>query len=155
MKYLVVYYSRSGNNKTLANAIAKSLSADLDEIVDKKKRSGKLGWLRAGRDAQAENLTDISIEKNPQDYDIIIIGSPIWASKLTPAVRTYLAQQDLKNKQVAFFICSGGDGYAQVFPLLKQLTPDSVHLSTLGINEKQFKEGSYEPELNAFIESLK
>lgn len=155
MKFLVVYYSRSGNNKALANTIAKSLSADIDEIVDKKKRSGKLGWLRAGRDAQAENLTDISVEKSPQDYDVIILGSPIWASKPTPAIRKYLAQQDLKNKKVAFFICSGGDGYTQVFPLLKQLAPDSEHVSTLGITEKQFKEGTYEPELNAFIESLK
>jgi len=155
MKYLVAYYSGSGNNKTIGETIAKALSADIDEIIDKKKRLGKIGWLRAGRDAQAENLTDIKYEKNPQDYDIIILGSPIWASKPTPAIRTYLTKHDLKGKKVAFFICSGGDGYSQVFNLLKELTPDAEHLGTLGLTQEQFKSGTYESELNTFIECLK
>ena len=36
MKYLVVYYSRTGNNKTIGDTIAQSLSADVDVIIDKK-----------------------------------------------------------------------------------------------------------------------
>ncbi len=155
MKYLVAYYSRTGNNKTLGEAIAKALSADIDEIIDKKKRAGKLGWLRAGRDSQAKSLTDIQFEKNPEDYDIIIIGSPIWAGGITPAIRTYLNKLNLKGKKVAFFICSGGEGYTDIFPQLKELTPESEHLSTLGLTEKQFKEGNYEPDLKAFITRLK
>ena len=34
MTYLVVYYSRTGNNRTIAELIASKLSADIDEIVD-------------------------------------------------------------------------------------------------------------------------
>ncbi|MHA2191748.1 MAG: hypothetical protein ACXAAP_16150 [Candidatus Thorarchaeota archaeon] len=33
MTYLVVYYSRTGNNRTIAEAIADTLSADIDEII--------------------------------------------------------------------------------------------------------------------------
>lgn len=155
MKYLVVYYSRTGNNKTLGEAIAKALSADVDEIIDKKKRSGKFGWLRAGRDSQTKSLTDIQFEKNPEDYDIIIIGSPIWANGITPAIRTYLTKNNLKGKKIAFFICSGGDGCTKVFPQLKELTLESEHLGTFGLTQKQFKEGNYELALKAFITSLK
>ena len=80
MTYLVVYYSRTGNNRAIAKTIAEKLSAEIDEIIDKKKRLGKLGWLLAGRDSRARKLTEIEFQKNPQDYDTIIIGSPIWDS---------------------------------------------------------------------------
>ncbi|TFH04736.1 MAG: flavodoxin, partial [Candidatus Thorarchaeota archaeon] len=71
MTYLVVYYSRTGNNRTIAETIAKSLSADIDEIIDKKNRQGRLNWLLAGKDSRSGNLTKIEFQKNPQDYDTI------------------------------------------------------------------------------------
>ncbi|MHA2164013.1 MAG: flavodoxin family protein, partial [Candidatus Thorarchaeota archaeon] len=106
MTYLVVYYSRTGNNRTIAEAIANALSADIDEIIDKKKRQGRLNWLRAGGDSRGGKLTENEYEKNPQEYDTVIIGAPIWAWNPIPPLRTYLKEVDLKGKRVAFFICS-------------------------------------------------
>ena len=63
MKYLIAYYSRTGNNKAIGEAIAHALSADIDEIIDKKNRKGKLNWIRAGRDSMAEKLTEIEFQK--------------------------------------------------------------------------------------------
>ena len=155
MKYLVAYYSRTGNNKAIGEAIAQALSADIDEIIDKKNRKGKLNWIRAGRDSMAEKLTEIEFQKNPQDYDTIIIGAPIWASKPIPPLRTYLKEVDLKGKRIAFFICSATEGYLEMFPQLKEMTPESEHIATFGITEKRFKAGDYENELTAFISQLK
>ena len=76
MKYLVVYYSRTGNIKTIGMTIGKALSSDIDEIIDKKKRAGIVNLIRAGRDGQAKKLTEIQSEKNPQDYDVIVLGWP-------------------------------------------------------------------------------
>ncbi|MHA1948089.1 MAG: flavodoxin family protein [Candidatus Hodarchaeales archaeon] len=153
MKYLVAYYSRTGYTKNIGMAIGKALSADIDEIIDKKKRAGIVNWIRAGRDAHAKKLTEIQSEKNPQDYDVIVIGSPIWGGNPTPALRTYLTTHDLKGKKVAFFICSAIDRYAKVFPQLKEMTPESEHASIF--TASRFRKGDYEPELNAFIEKLK
>ena len=155
MKYLVVYYSRTGNNKTIGNAIAKALSADIDQIIDKKKRKGFINWLRAGRDSMGEKLTEIEFEKNPQDYDTIIIGSPIWAGRMIPPLRTYMNSIDLKGKRVAFFICSLSEAYLEIFPQLKEMTPESEHIGTFGITQKRFKEEDYEGELEAFIAQIK
>jgi menaquinone-dependent protoporphyrinogen IX oxidase len=155
MKYLVAYYSRTGNIKTIGMAIGKALSADIDEIIDKKNRAGIVNWIRAGRDAMAKKLTEIQSEKNPQDYDVIVIGSPIWAGNPTPALRTYLTTHDLKGKKVAFFICSTVNRYAKIFPHLKEMTPKSEHAGTFSITASRIRKDDYERELNAFIEKLK
>ena len=155
MTHLVVYYSRTGNNRTIAEQIAKALSADIDEIIDKKNRQGKLNWLKAGRDSRAGNLTEIEYAKNPQDYDTIIIGAPIWAWSPIPPLRTYLQEVDLKGKRVAFFICSKSEAYIGMFPRLQEMTPDSEHLATFGIMEERFKNEDYSADLEAFIEKAK
>jgi hypothetical protein len=49
MKTLVVYYSRTGNAKFVAETAAKELGADVEEIVDRKSRAGPLGWVSAGK----------------------------------------------------------------------------------------------------------
>ena len=155
MTYLVVYYSRTGNNRTIAKTIAEKLTADIDEIIDKKNRQGKLNWLLAGRDSRSRKLTEIEYQKNPQDYDTIIIGAPIWAWNPIPPIRTYLQQVDLKGKRVAFFICSKSDAYIKMFPQLAEMTPGSEHIGNFGIQEERFKSEDYKAELEAFVEKIK
>jgi flavodoxin len=155
MRYLVVYYSRTGNNRTIAESIASKLSADIDEIVDKKNRQGRLNWLKAGRDSRAGNLTEITYQKNPQDYDTIILGAPIWAFRPIPPLRTYLQEVDLKGKRLAFFICSQSEAYIKMFQTLAEMTPDSEHVGNFGIQEKRFKNEDYSTDLEAFIERIK
>ncbi len=47
MKVLIVYYSRSGQTRNIAEVIAKKLGAELEEIVDHRNRKGLLGFLPA------------------------------------------------------------------------------------------------------------
>ena len=155
MTYLVVYYSRTGNNRTIAESIANKLSADIDEIVDKKNRQGRLNWLLAGKDSRSGKLTEIEYQKNPQDYDTIIIGAPIWAWSPIPPLRTYLQEVDLSGKRVAFFICSQTEAYNDMFHTLAEMTPDSNHIGNFGIQEKRFKNEDYTVDLDAFIEKIK
>ncbi|MCK5389114.1 MAG: hypothetical protein KAJ36_01405 [Candidatus Thorarchaeota archaeon] len=155
MSYLVVYYSRTGNNRTIGEAIAKALSADIDEITENKNRQGKLNYMKAGADSRSGKLAEIEFEKNPQNYNTIIIGAPIWAGNPIPPLRTYLQDVDLKGKRVAFFICSQTIGYEEMFPKLVALIPDSEHIGSFGITQKRFKEEDYSSELEAFVAIIK
>jgi flavodoxin len=104
VKSLVVYYSRTGSTKFVAQAIASELGADLEEVVDHKKREGKLGWIVAGKDSTQEKQTEIApTVHNIADYDLIVVGTPIWAWKPTPAIRTYVTKNSLAGKKVALF----------------------------------------------------
>jgi flavodoxin len=48
-KVLVVYYSRTGATRTLAEALAKALQADIEPIIDRKNRSGIFGYRVASK----------------------------------------------------------------------------------------------------------
>lgn len=111
MKTLVVFYSRSGTTKRVAQEVAKALNADVDEVVDKKPRNGILGFLIAGYDATKGKTTEIEFEKDPSSYDLVVIGTPVWNGRVTPAIRTYLLQNREKIKNAAFFCtCAGRHG---------------------------------------------
>jgi flavodoxin len=45
MKTLIVYFSKSGTTKKLAEKLANIFKADIETLIDKKKRSGLIGWL--------------------------------------------------------------------------------------------------------------
>lgn len=109
MKTLVAYYSRTGHTKFTSEKIAQQLGADLCEIIDKKNREGKIAFLSGGRDAIREKLTDIEVSKPIEEYDLIIIGTPVWAGKITPAIRKFIVTNDFKEKSVALFVTLDGD----------------------------------------------
>jgi flavodoxin len=60
MKTLVIYYTRSGNAKFMAETIAAELGADIEEVIDLKNRQGRLAFLPAGRDAMRGKETEIA-----------------------------------------------------------------------------------------------
>ena len=67
---LVVYYSRTGHTRQIAEAIAADCGADLEAIRDARSRRGLLGGLRSAREAWLERLGEIrEIEKDPERYD--------------------------------------------------------------------------------------
>lgn len=104
MKTLLVYYSRTNITKEIAETIQKKLDCDIEEITDNNKYSGKLGFLKGGMNAAMGRTTDINpISKNPSDYDLIIIGTPVWASNMATPIYTYLMKYNSEIKNVASF----------------------------------------------------
>ena len=122
MKILVVYYSRDGHTRAVAQEIARKLGAEIEEIVDRKNRRGFFNWFLAGRDAAQKRLTEIGpLSCHPGSFDLVIIGTPVWAWNMTPAVRTYLTQQGDRIQQAAFFCTQGGSGGAQALASMAEL----------------------------------
>ena len=106
MKTLIVYYSRTNVTKGIAEKLQKELDCDIEEITDDGKYNGKLGFLKGGMNASMGRSSDINpITKNPADYDLVIIGTPVWASNMAAPVFTYLIQNKDKIKNMASF-CS-------------------------------------------------
>ncbi|MFZ2455719.1 MAG: flavodoxin [Candidatus Altiarchaeia archaeon] len=126
MKTLVVYYSKTGNTRRLAEEIARELCCDIDEIRDKKERSGVTGWFSGSRDAFRKFLTDIEFARDPSEYDLVIVGSPIWSFGIAPAVRTYFTRNIEKFNNVAFFLSGTGLGIKGAFKNMEALSKAPV-----------------------------
>jgi flavodoxin len=135
MKSLVVYYSRTGNAKFVAETAAKELGADLEEIVDLKKRAGPLGWISAGRAGQTGKETEITATtKTPADYDFITVGTPIWAWSPSAAIRTWLGKNDLSGKKVALFFTMDSN-LKQAVEKTKALAPNAIFVGELAVTK--------------------
>jgi flavodoxin len=148
MKILITYYSRTGNTEKAAKNIAEILGADLDRILDKKSRKGFLGIIGAGKDALFRKSTFIETDKDPAQYDIVIIGTPVWAGSAAPAVRTYLKNN--KIVKAAFFCTSGGGGAAKTFSNMEKLSIRPI--ATLGLRDKRID--SSEIEIREFCDKV-
>ncbi|MFO8020081.1 MAG: flavodoxin [Promethearchaeia archaeon] len=154
MNYLVVFYTRTGNTRKIANFIAEQLNADIEELIDTKKRKGFIGWFRSGFDAFREKTTDLRVtQKKPENYDVIILGTPVWANKMTPALRTYILEKKDKFKRVAFFCTEGSTGAENLFSSLKGLCSKSP-VATKEIVAKQVKTGEYIALAKEFIQEI-
>jgi flavodoxin len=121
MKTLIMYYSKSGNTETVAKTLSNELSTDLIKIEDNKKRDGLFSMSRSVKDALREAKTKISPEKlDLDDYDLIYIGTPVWAGKPTPAIITAIDTYDFKGKNVILFATMKKSGDEKTIAKMKE-----------------------------------
>ncbi|MBN2127488.1 MAG: NAD(P)H-dependent oxidoreductase [Candidatus Diapherotrites archaeon] len=154
MNSLIVFYSRTGNTKKLAEKIAEKLNCDSEEIIDKKNRNGAIAFVAAGRDAMKKSLTEINeLKKNVSDYDLVLIATPCWAGKMTPAIRTFIEKNKCKFKKTALIQCSGSKEKQECIPEMIELI--GKHLAELIVTAEEIKENKFEEKINEFCEELK
>lgn len=110
-RYLIAYYSWTGNTAKVANAIAEVLSADIEEIHDLKPRGGPFAFAAASFASVLQRSAPIAAPtKRVADYDVVILGCPVWASNMATPMRTFITQEKSGIKQVALFCTLGGSG---------------------------------------------
>ncbi len=153
MKTLLVYYSRTNVTKKIAEMIQEKLGCDMEEITDNDKYSGRLGFLKGGMNASMGRTSDINpISKNPEDYDLIIIGTPVWASNVATPIYTYLMKYNKYFKNVASFCTCMGNGYEKTFKTISETT-GKEQISTMFLTAEDMK--NPEEKIKTFITKLK
>lgn len=144
MKTLIVFYSNTGNTSKLAKILASKLESETLEIKDCRNRKGLIGFLRAGFDAITSNVTIIeNFTEDFTKYDLVLIGTPVWAGRLTPAIRTFLIGNSEVLPEVAFFATHAGGGTSKTLVQLEKLASQEP-LACLSIEKSDFSNGSIE-----------
>jgi len=153
-KTLLVYYSRTGTTAKAGQAIAAALGCEVEEIVDTKDRRGVKGWFGAAKDACGKKGAQIAEPRNdPAVYDLVVIGTPVWAFSMTPAVRAYLQRFRDSLPDVAFFLTTGGSGIDNTFGQMEEAC-GKPPTATLGLKAKEVKKDAYADKVKGFAESL-
>ena len=117
-KILVAYYSLTGKTENVARAIADASGGELYKIQvaksypsDSKERRAELE-----REIEENYLPPlVAADVNPENYDIIFLGSPVWANHISQPVKAFLAQYNLTDKHVIPFVTHSGGGKGQSF----------------------------------------
>ena len=153
MKTLIVYYSRTNVTKEIANKIQKELDCDIEEITDGGKYKGKLGFLKGGMNATMGRASDIDpISKNPSDYDLVIIGTPVWSSNMATPIFTYLIKYRDQIKNMASFCTCMGGGYDKALDKMAEVS-GKKQISTMFLTSKDIE--NPEEKINTFINNIK
>jgi flavodoxin len=155
MKILIAYYSKTGKTERVAKDLAQGLSADIEKIIDQKNRQGIWGYLSGGREAMKKKLTTIApLTKNPADYDLVILGMPVWGWNLTPALRTYLSANKDKIKNYAFFVTSDNTEANKLAKYFEEIMHKDAK-ALLGFNTKELANTKiYQEKIKDFITKI-
>ena len=128
MKTLIAYYSRSGNNRFLAERLAKECNTD---IIALRPRANAFALLALA------SLTHLSlgnkkIKADIDSFDTVIICGPIWMGQLISPLRDFMNKYRKQIKKLYFATCCGGGedskdskfGYTQVFNQARLIMKD-------------------------------
>lgn len=114
-KNLIIYFSLTENTDFIAKKLSKDLDADILEVkptLDLKKW-GFLKMFIGGAQVLLNILPKIEYRDiNINDYENIIIGSPVWAGSYVPALKAFFKKEKIKDKNIGLFVCcNGGEGH--------------------------------------------
>jgi flavodoxin len=152
-KALIVYHSRSGRTRRVAQALAKRLHADLDEVRIVQPMPGWLGYLMCAIESLAALAPALRPGRHrPSDYELVLIGTPVWFWNVSSPVRSWLQAHPLKHR-VAFFCTMGGSGSARAFATMAALAGKEP-VATLALTEDEVDRGAFEAKLDAFVQQL-
>jgi flavodoxin len=153
MKVLVAYYTRTGNTGKVAAELANALAADTETIVDKKGRKGPLGYLASGRDSTRKIPAQIDDpKKDPSWYDLVVIGTPVWAWSVSTPVLAYLQKHAGKFPEIAFFLTYDGN-MEKTFPEMAAAAGRQPK-ATLAVLSKEVKSGAFAQKAKEFAAKL-
>ena len=108
-KILVVYYSLDGNTELAANQIKDITGADLEQLIPEHEpvRKGFRKLAAGGFQALIHYKPRIKrLRHRLEDYETIVIASPVWAGTCPPAMETFLNKESFSGKEVVICACS-------------------------------------------------
>ena len=131
----IVYISRTGNTKAIAEMIHEEVGGDLvalelenpypedyDAIVKQVAEENDTGFLPPLK-------TKVEIDR----YDTIFLGFPTWGMQLPPPMKSFLHQYDLSGKTIIPFNTNAGYGIGSSFETVEELCPDANILEGFSI----------------------
>ncbi len=152
-KILIAYYTSTGFTERIAAEIAHvvDFACDVEKIIESRPRRGWLGYLRCVYESIRKKCPPIvPADVELSDYDLVIVGTPIWAHHPASPIRTFLRDHASEIREVAFFCTYGGAGESDAFDEMSQLC-GSPPITSLAITDTQIGDGSYSERLNEFV----
>ena len=149
MKTAIIYYSYDGNCAFAAQIMKDATKADVFEIktVDSKRRNGFLKIVWGGMQVVLKKKPAIHpLPVNTDAYDLVVLGTPVWAGSPAPAMVSFLDGKKITGKKIALFCCHGG-GKGTIFEKFRALLPGNNFVGELDLQQPARKERAVSEQL--------
>jgi flavodoxin len=151
---LVVFASRTGYTRQIAEEIARRIGADVEEIRESTRRSGWFGYWRCAREALRRTAVQINPPLlRPRDYRVVVLGTPVWAGNVSSPMRAYIALNREQLPQVAFYCTQGRSGANKVLQDMAAACA-SEPVATAAFDDREIDSGSYSRKMNEFVDAI-
>lgn len=136
-KVLVAYFSWGGNTRAVAKTIHEKTGGDLFEIKREKPYPKEYKpTTDIGKEELKQNLRPELVGPLPdlKQYDVLLIGYPIWWGIEPMPVKTFVEAQDLSGKIILPFATSGFSGIEESVEDLRKTLPKAQVKDGLLVN---------------------
>lgn len=150
MKTLVTYYSFSGHTDRVVNIFADILKKKGDVDIQRLRPADETKSFfsqcaAAIRGKRVKVQDGVRLDATP--YDLVLIGSPVWAFKPTPAINTFLdGINGLHGKKVVVLLTSGsGAGVGKCFDNIKSVlqSKGTSNIAEVNIPDKKLDDREF------------
>ncbi len=117
-KVLVAYFSATNNTEGVAQKLADGLGADLYEITPEQPYTDEDLDYGNSQSRSSVEMNDPSARpaisgsvENMEQYDVVLIGYPIWWGEAPRIMSTFIESYDFTGKTLAAFCTSASSGF--------------------------------------------
>jgi hypothetical protein len=138
----------------VADALAAALHCPIENLIDTRPRAGGLRLPKCVFDALLKRTTTLRpLACDPEQYDLVIVATPVWANSLPPATRTFLAASGGHIKRVAFVCTQHDSGAGQVFRDMTAVC-GRAPVAVLALRSDEVQSGRFTADLDDFVSEI-
>ncbi|MDY0382657.1 MAG: hypothetical protein RBS20_02850, partial [Atribacterota bacterium] len=109
----------------------------------------------SGNEAYLQRAIPIEkLKKDPVQYELIIVGTPIWAGNMSTPILSFLKEYKEKINKFAFFSTCLGSDLNKILLYMEHIIPQKP-IAVMNINYQAFKKQYHVKMVEEFINSIK
>ncbi len=154
MKICIIYHSYSGITKGVAERVRDACGGDLVEVTPKEPYSTFSAYTRGCRRAMKKKADAVEPETiDVSAYDLIVVGTPIWAWKATPVINGGIAAlEGCAGKKAVVYATCGAKYGSSLVDMKEALMQKGVKVTgEIGLTRKEINEQTRVNDLIALV----
>jgi flavodoxin len=141
-KILVVFYSRTGNTRALAEVIHATVGGDIIEIktVNPYPAEYRATTQQAKKELESGYKPPLDTKiAGMASYDVVFVGSPCWWGTIATPVISFLSEYDMSGKTLVPFMTHKGSGLGRTMAHVRSLCPKATVKEGLAIRDGEVR----------------
>lgn len=155
MSPIIIYYSRSGNTEKIALKVRDEIQCETIKIVPEEAYGNYIESCMRVMKERSQKVTPSFVTEIPDlgEYDVILLGYPVWAQDMPAFVAEFISQCDISGKTVIPFVTYGMSGYNWTRKTVEKVCAGAE--IKLPFQSGMFKKGNYDEWIKSVKELIK